>query len=96
VNYPPSFTQSEHDRYFAVGRDIQHAHEEECHLCHRVIVFDSARRLWFLEEDYEIYGFRWLAADSARDAFNTQKGWVCSTACWNDHAVDANELGGAA
>lgn len=71
---------------------IEDVHTEECCACHRTFVFDAYRNLWFLEEDYEIYGFRWLAYDAAVPALKTQKGWCCSAECWDDHREDEIHL----
>jgi hypothetical protein len=67
-------------------------HAEECTLCHQNFVFDSNRNLWFKEEDYEIYGFRWLGAECARKPVRTQGGFVCSQVCLDEHTEDEELL----
>jgi hypothetical protein len=80
-NYPPGFTQGQHDRVFADGGT---PNVEDCYLCGRQIEQDDDSRLWFDAELGRKPCFRsdWL------DSFETQAGWICSTACWNDYAEE--------
>lgn len=78
---------------------MSYPNTQTCYLCHREIEQDDDSRLWF---DASLpwkptWRSDWL------DSFETQQGWCCSTTCFNDHAIEAEEsstrihlVGGAA
>ena len=59
-------------------------HVEQCPICGTYIVYDSDRNLWFIRDDGSTpQGFHCLNYTDSVGAFKTNKGWVCSEACWN-------------
>lgn len=69
----------------------RYGNEEDCILCHRAFVQDDFDRRFYLTDDVQLYGFRNLGYSRSLDSFETQAGWVCSSDCYNDHAIDAEE-----
>ena len=62
---------------------------EECFLCHRMIQQSADFDRWFIEDESG-----WIPTHYSdfTDAYETQEGWVCGPECWDNHAVDAEEL----
>lgn len=62
---------------------------EICFLCRRAILQDDDTGWWYLEDESG-----WVPTHKSdfTPAYETQAGWVCSTDCFNDHAIDAEEL----
>ncbi len=83
-NYPPGFTQGQHDRIFADALN-QNPNREECFLCRRMIQQDPDTGWWFVEDESG-----WIPTHKSdfTNAYQTQEGWICSTVCYDDHTVE--------
>jgi hypothetical protein len=87
-NYPPGFTQGQHDRAFVDAPDQdRYGNEEDCMLCHRAFVQDTFDQRFYFADDVEYYGFKNLSYSKSINPFETQGGWCCSTTCWNENCA---------
>ena len=82
-----TLAQRENDVRFSSEPSSPNRHE--CVLCLREIEQDGHRR-WFFSDAAWTPTFR----SDFVDAFQTQQGWICSTSCFNDHAVEAEQYAG--
>lgn len=57
---------------------------EECFLCRRMIQQDPDFDRWFIEDES---GWVPTHYSDFTDAFQTQQGWCCGSACWNDNVA---------
>lgn len=85
MNYPPGFAQGQHDRIFADADQSRGRNRQDCALCGRSFIQDSFDRVWYWSDDIDDYGFENLSYSKAIDPFETEQGWICSTACFNDN-----------
>jgi len=85
TNHTVSSYAAEQERLIREGHESGLPHTESCCTCHRNMVVDRNRDLWFWEDEYEIYGFHWLGEGAALPAMKTRDGWVCSEECWAEH-----------
>lgn len=88
-NYPPGFTQGQHDRAFADATDEdRYGNEEDCFLCHRAFIQDSFDRRFYYVADVELHSFQNLSYSKSINPFETKAGWICDSACWNEYAEE--------
>lgn len=68
-----------------------------CFLCGRSILQCDDSGWWYLEDESG-----WVPTHKSdfTNAYETKQGWICGTACWDNHSVEAAPglflLGGAA
>lgn len=85
-NLPPGTTQRDIDKLCQASDSTPHRFD--CMLCSREIEQCDDTQ-WFFFTDEFTHTKPTHRCDFT-DAFETHAGWVCSTACWNDHALDEN------
>jgi hypothetical protein len=88
MNYPSGTTQR--DITNLCNGDNRYPNRHDCILCNREIEQDDDTRWWFFAADFT--DWRPTHRCDFTDAFETHAGWVCSAACWNDHALDLDEV----
>jgi hypothetical protein len=84
MNYPNGVTQGD---ITALSSDSSYPNRHDCVGCFRMIEQDDYSRRWF----YEDLGHRPYFRSDFLDSFETQEGWWCSAACYNDHALNPDD-----
>lgn len=87
MNYPDSVSQRDITALCQTDNSTPNRHD--CMLCSREIEQCDDTRWWFFSDEF-VHTKPTHRCDFT-DAFETFAGWVCSTACWNDYAMDAEE-----
>lgn len=81
-NLPPGVSQRQIERETGFADGGRMPNSEECFLCGRQIEQDDDTGEWIPADLY----YKPTVSDFL-DAFETQQGWCCGSACWNDNCA---------